>query len=346
MKAGFVIETGFSPTTGELLTTRMASGGHQYAGLASDSTFGTNTGGGYSTGTNRQTYVSLSGGFGEVRAGYMYTDLYELSTLAGYMFGSENHGSAIAHTWGNSWTGGTRANGWKYIAPKMGAVTLSVQGGAGTGRENATFDAANTADGYTYVRNKRLSFMGTYEQGPLKASLAHTTYEIGTSARADSDDHIGIFGAALPNATSRIANAGEESNKLTQLGASYDFGTAKVGATYNTGTRNILAMASTTGTLAKGSSVAVWDVKSYNVGVQVPFGKWSAFASSGKAEYSTGGSTAFDITQSQYGVRYNFSKRTVGYFISGQDKDTGTNIVAATSAAKREFTALGVMHSF
>jgi predicted porin len=352
--AGFVIESGMAPTSGQLLATRQATGGHQYAGLAADSSYGTTSGGGISTSTNRQTYVSLADkSLGEVRIGYQYTHLYEVSTLDGYMFGSENAGSAIAHTWGQAWTGGTRANGTQYIAPKMGNLTLSAQvGAASDGREMAEFADANAADGATMVKNKRSSFKAMYEQGPLKASLAYTSVSYAGSARAAAtgSNYVNIFGATVTGtgAAAVLANAYE--SKLTQLGASYDFGAAKVGATYNTGNRNISAAASGTASAAKGSSVADWDVKSYNVGVSVPMGATSFFASTGKASYEAAGTKAFDITQSQYGVRYAMSKRTTVYGIMGSDKDTGAQIAAnsttTAAAAKRKFSAFGIAHAF
>ena len=68
MSASFVTEQGISPTNGALFGVRTATSGVQYDGFAtSTNQFDTGTAGGYSQGTNRQTYVGIKGGFGEVR---------------------------------------------------------------------------------------------------------------------------------------------------------------------------------------------------------------------------------------------------------------------------------------
>lgn len=103
LKANFVIETGMNITNGNLLSTRAAAAGQQYDGLPASSGNAANMpASAYSASANRQSYVGVSGGFGEVRLGYQYTNLYQLSTLSGYMNGFEQPGSDIAHEIGRA----------------------------------------------------------------------------------------------------------------------------------------------------------------------------------------------------------------------------------------------------
>jgi predicted porin len=75
---------------------------------------------------------------GELRLGYKYTALYTVSTNSGYHLGSEQPGGDFAHgTLSNGDFGGTRANGITYITPKMGDVVVTLQKGAGSGRNSA-----------------------------------------------------------------------------------------------------------------------------------------------------------------------------------------------------------------
>jgi len=73
LKANFLIEQGINVTSPEAFNQRVASGGHQIAGSST-----------YSIGSNRQTYAGISGGFGEIRAGYQYTNSYDVVAFQGY----------------------------------------------------------------------------------------------------------------------------------------------------------------------------------------------------------------------------------------------------------------------
>jgi predicted porin len=115
----FVVEQGMSPTNGALFGVRTANAGFQLDGLAaSTGRFDQGTGGGYSQGTNRQTYAGFkSAAMGEVRIGYQYTALYEVSTLMGFTQTSEGvYGGTAAHTHGAGAAGGTRANMINYLS--------------------------------------------------------------------------------------------------------------------------------------------------------------------------------------------------------------------------------------
>lgn len=212
MKASFVIEQGISPTNGDLFGNRAGDSGHQIGGMSVTATGTTgavaagklNAGAGaFTTSTNRQSFVGLSGGFGEVRAGYQYTNSYVLSSLSGYIAGPEAAGGDTAHTHG--FAGGARANGITYMAPAIGGVKLTVQysGSGATGGSYSVTTATETSA-------KRTSVLAQYANGPLSLSAAHSSLKTVTA---------GVSATA----------------KLTQLGASYNLGVATVVGTYNTG---------------------------------------------------------------------------------------------------------------
>jgi predicted porin len=322
MKAGAMFETGMNITNGALLSSRAAAAGVNVVNGGSASTEIPT--GSYSTGTNRQSYVKLSGGFGEVRAGYQYTNLYQLSTLSGFHLGQEQYGSLV-HTLGNASFGGTRANGITYITPAYNGVTATLQTGAGADREEYSTDTAAGVNGVKQADAKRTGLKLDYANGPLKAAFAHTKYDVKTVV-GSTVTTLNIFGAAGADA----ANA-EYKGTLNQLAASYEVGALKVAGQYLNGKKNN----------ATGDDVTY---KAHNIGAIYTVGKTGFFASTGKGEVKTGASTMTnDIKQSQYGVRYALSKRTTAYVMHGESKDAQT---AADKVAKATVTAVGLMHAF
>ena len=297
LKAEFVIEQGFSMTSQQLTDSRTASSGFQIDGLAAART------GRSATSLNRQSYAGLLGNFGTVRIGYQYTNLYELATLSGYTLSTESlHGGDVAHL--AQTYGGTRANGLTYISPSFSGFTVRAQYGAGTNQN--TFES--TTAGVTQLKENRASLMGQYANGPLSVAIAHTTYKNGT--------------AVAPVAITTLTN------KVTQLGASYDFGVAKLGGTY---------MKANNG----GSGAAEVDTKGYQLGVSVPFGALAVIAAMGRSDVDTGVTRTRDAKTWQLGVNYNLSKRTQMFAYTGSTKDS-----AVGGIDKKTNTVAGMRHSF
>ncbi|MEY2781212.1 MAG: hypothetical protein RL307_916, partial [Pseudomonadota bacterium] len=119
LKASFTVETGYSLTSQQGLKVRVTSAGHQ-------STL--NGGGGFGLGTNRQSWLALDGGFGQVMAGMIYSNAYQLmSTISG--MGGETQGSNHLDT-----SPATRYNGIKYTAPAMGGVTIKADYASTSGK--------------------------------------------------------------------------------------------------------------------------------------------------------------------------------------------------------------------
>jgi predicted porin len=375
--AGFVIEQGISPTNGALFGVRTANAGLQLDGLAaSTGRFDQGTGGGYSQGTNRQSFVSLKdNGLGEVRIGYQYTALYEVSTLMGFTQTSEGvYGGAHSHTFGQGAAGGTRANGINYISPRMSGFGASIQTGSAGGRDNTEFAAANTANGLTQDRNKRFSLKLDYAQGPWAAAYATTSFQNTTSARAAGTTvntpfmTAGAAGAATTAAAAVITTfnvygaltslgaspvgATSFDTKLNQLAGSYDAGQWKVGFTKNSGTSTVVGANPTFGTATSsgsGNKTGTYDISSQAVSGLYRMGQYSFIAGMGTAKLTNSvdsGATAVaqDYKQKQIGAMYDFSKRTKLYGYQGQWTNEPTT--ASTTAAKGKQTIVGLLHTF
>jgi len=320
MKASFTVEQGISLTSGDLFGNRAGASGHQdNAGTPAAGTGGLYTGAGaYTSSTNRQSFVSLSGGFGDVRVGYQYTNLYVLSSLSGYIVGPEASGGDQAHTWGNAAiagygqtvnAGGTRANGLTYISPVFGGgFKATVQ--YGSGRAGGAWDTSSPLTA-TNSAAKRTGYMVSYANGPLNAAVAYTSNKVTT--------------AGATNVT--------QTHKLTQLAGSYDFGVAKLVGTYNSG---------------KDGAVTSTDSKSHQIGVNVPFGGVEVFAAMGKAKSTKNDATGLtaDVKQTQFGAKYALSKRTYAFFVNGTTKDAVAERAATGTAYKGTSTRIGVNHSF
>jgi predicted porin len=332
--ANFLMEFGFTPTDRAGLSERAAAEGAQMYGVSNSGNIPL---GAYSSSASlmRQAYVGLSGSVGEIRGGYQYTNAYDLSTNAGYMVGQEQPGGFL-HKMNQSDMGDARANSITYISPAFSGVTAQVQYGGGPATtRNTTFqtDTAAGLDGYKVASAKRTSIMLTWANGPAKASYAYTDYKEQTVAGTTTQSY-NQFYAPLASAA---ADADNEF-KLNQLGASYDFGVAKLAGTY--------LSAKKTNNLNADLNL---EYKAYQVGalLPIPSTKATAYVMTGSGDVTTAatGVKANDYSSTQYGVRYAFSPRTTAYVTHGESKDKA---VAATSAsaARSVYTAVGLAHSF
>ncbi len=367
---GFTIEQGISPTNGALFGVRTANAGLQYDGYAaSTGKFDQGTAGGYSQGTNRQTFVTFSDkSLGEVRAGYQYTALYEVSTLMGFTTMSEGVvGGSSSHTHGQGVVGGTRANGFQYISPRMSGFGLAIQSGSGAGRDTTEFNAAatNTAAGTTQVKNKRTSLKLDFAQGPWKAAVATTSYVSATGPVAANARIQTATTGAYPSATiintfnvygaltGTGGNGAAESDfnaRVNQIAGLYTGSNWKVGYQRNSGTYNVTSEA--TGTMTGSTAVSyagysklgAYDVKSQRISGQYTIGKLDLIAGQGTS--SVDGPDAvrtMDLKEKQVGALYNLSPRSRVYFYQGQWTDSAA---AATTYAKGKQSILGLAHSF
>jgi len=336
MSANFVIEAGISVTDRAGITgARAAAEGAQMYGVSNS---GNMPLGSYSTSgsQNRQTYVGLKDNtVGEIRAGYQYTNMYDLSTNSGYMVGQEQAGGFLHKMFQDKY-GDSRANSLTYISPAFSGVTVQAQAGGGSSTSrNYDFTTSNAVgyDGYTKASGQRHSLMATWANGPAKVSLGTTSFKEVLVAGTTTTSY-NQYNAA---STTAAASANTK-NTLTQLGASYDFGVAKLTGTYLSGKREDVTTAANTR-----------DDKATQIGALVPVSgtRATAFVMVGNGTAKKpDGTKDNDYTQSQYGVRYAFSPRTTAYFTHGSAKDKAVLSTAATGIAKNSVTGLGLVHSF
>ena len=361
LKAKFVNEHGISPTSTDDWGIRQNNGAPQAAGAAALTptiAAATATGGtilsqipgaGWSTGsTNRGTYLSLGGGFGEVRAGYLVSSFYNASSQSGYLLGGEQYG-ALLHTLGLGEMGGARANGIQYISPVWSGFNIDLQQQSGAERE------ATSQEGQAYTVNKapRTAIRLNYGNGPLAVTYVNTSYKPMNTTQTTAA------------AAGVVTNTADASNKSDQLLASYTMGDFKFTGSYN----KVKIVDNTVSALQ-----ADRDMKSMTWGAQYTTGPWTAYYVGGKGSVDgnatntlTGGvyvpsaSTRLnDIKQQQFGVKYAFSKRTTAYAVVGESKDTGAGLAAqaspvagaagaaitASNIAKGKVSGFGLTHAF
>lgn len=173
LKANFKLEQGFKMDTG-----------------AAGASTGQGTG---AQAFDRQSWVGLSGGFGEVQLGKAWSAYDDVSGASNAMFDSgvlapmNNVFASVGYT-------DRPINGLKYITPTFGGFAGSVSYALG---ENKTATQSATSIS---------AFSVTYDAGPVAVQLGYQVE--GTNVAGASD------------------------TKFTRLGASYNFGVATAKATY------------------------------------------------------------------------------------------------------------------
>jgi predicted porin len=356
-----MVETGMNITNGALLSTRAAAAGIQYPNSSAAATQAEIPTASYSTATNRQSYVFANGNFGEVRAGFTRTNLYEQSTYSGYLVGQEQYGSLL-HTMGNSTFGGTRGNGLTWITPKFNNFSATLQMGSGGDRESTTVDANATNTGINGVNEatvKRKGIKLDYANGPLALTYGRTdTTAITTYGSASATTGVyNVFNGVA--GLSAIANTDYKST-LDQLTGSYTVGNFKFTAQYLNGKRDSAAILNPTNTSADTFHAAnsTTNYKATVLGGTYTMGNLSFWANNGSGTIAFADRTTNlnDIKQTQFGARYALSKRTTVYAMTGTSKDTGTTAAATASSgtsangvtgvAKATVTAFGMAHTF
>jgi predicted porin len=355
MTANFVTEHAILQTSGAGLQGRIGTTGVQYDGLSStdSSTMPVGAAGGYSTATNRQTWVGLAGkDWGNVRIGFMYTAGYEVSTLGGYTNTSEGSiGGAIAHTWGLTLAGGSRGNAIRYESPRMNNFGVSLQMGSAGGRESTEFGTSTTngVDGQILNKSARTSIKIDYINGPMMLAYANTRQDnqLGATTAGTTGGALNYYGAISTTTNRAAVTAQTNSNILNQFAASYDFKVVKIGLTVNRLARNVAAADTVTATTAAAlTSVGDYNLDSNAVSFNMPMGKMSINGGMSTANASSAGTTYADWASRQLGVRYDLSKRTNIYGYIGTSTNNAPAIAASTSTKEMTGTVVGVRHDF
>ena len=176
LKANFKLESGIRIDTGA-----SPAYTNPYTGASSTSVF------------NRQSWVGVSGGFGEIQLGKMWTPYDDLQGLGAAAFNA-NIFAPAAYVWQSNNYNDRPGNSIYYATPNFGGFSGAVMYSLGENKTTTT-SAGNIT-----------SFRIGYEGGPVAVGLGYQTEK--------------TSGAATTTA------------KFTQLNGSYDLGVAKLLAAY------------------------------------------------------------------------------------------------------------------
>ena len=307
MKALFVLEGGFQPDTGEMATISNQGGG----------LFG------------RQAWVGLSSGFGTVGLGRQYPAYDDLRGATNMIY--DSNFATTATVWGTGLQDyqNRSSNAIKYTSPDFAGFSGAITYGFGENKTNANATATPPTPARDAENVASIHFK--YANGPLLVGFAHQREKqvIGGTyfgSRAPGGVTIAV---GLPSAPATV-NA---TRKYNLVGASYDFGVAKITAQYNQ---------------AKGETSATASAKDkeFNVGVSVPFGAaalaagYSRSKSDGSGVGNTGSNRGTGV--SLLGT-YALSKRTnlyTGFLV------TKVESANAATETKASTFGLGVKHLF
>lgn len=257
----------------------------------------------------RQAWVGVQSGFGTVGLGRQYPAYDDLRGATNIVY--DSNFATTSTVWGTGLQDyqNRSSNAIKYISPDFSGFSGAVSYGFGENKTTTT-DAENVAA----VHLK-------YANGPLLVGFAHQREkQVAGGNLFGTGANVGVAATAATFSTSR---------KYNLLGASYDFGVAKVTGQYNT---------------AKGATSATTSAsdKEFNVGVSVPFG-----AAAVAAGYSRSKSDATNNNNKGTGLSllgtYALSKRTnvyAGYLATKVESQN-----AATETKASTF-GLGVKHLF
>lgn len=303
MAAVFTLEGGFGIDSGAL-----ANAGGSSATASASVLFG------------RTASVGLKGSFGEVRLGRQYTAYDSLRGATNNTYDSNTFA-----TTGTVWGVGlqdysNRANNSiRYDSPVFSGFSGSVMYAFGEDK-SATVSASSSASAHI-----------KYANGPLLVGYGYQAEK----SNGISTMFSGANGLGANSIASAASNAGTPSplvttRKYNLLGATYDFGVAKLVGSYNT---------------AKGLIAAGVDAKDkeYQVGVSVPFGAASIAAGYTRTKSEFAGISRKGTGYSLLGT-YDLSKRTTLY--TGYTNVKGESATDLTRTDKKTLFAAGVRHTF
>jgi len=263
---------------------------------------------------NRQAWVGVSGDFGSTKLGRSTTAYDDL-------FGLVNHGAntnfavtstvfamtgmtgqAGALSGNNGVYTGTVDNQIYYATPTFGGFSGAIAYAVG---ENKTASVSS---------ENVLSLHVKYVDGPLVVGFAHQDQDFNTQTAGASSG----FGSLSSSTQGR-------EGKYNLLGASYNFGPAKVLFSYNTSSSKI------------GGS---FKDNEYQLGLDIPMGATTVFLGYANAEGKVDGVKTTKADGFMAYARYDLSKRTSLY--GGYRTATGKN--AATGAKEAEIDQFTAKH--
>jgi predicted porin len=258
---------------------------------------------------DRQSWVGLSGGFGEVQLGKPWTPYDDTRSMANDTFNA-NFSSSFS-TWLPYEDNPN--NTIRYNSPNFGGFSGAIAYSLGE-------DKAASLTGGT---SSLVSLSLNYANGPIVAGFAHQSEKNASL----------VPGYLAPGSTNLLTGAGA-TGKTTYnlLNGSYDFGVAKLIGGINQ-------------VKVKADGAAA-DVKAneYNIGVDVPLGG-ALEAGFGLARSKTE-SAGVDLTKAtgfSAGLKYALSKRTFTYLAFNRTK---AEVIGTGLEVKNTLYAVGVQHNF
>ena len=257
LKANFVLEGGFDISTGAANDYT-----NPFTNAKSTSTFG------------RQSWVGVSGGFGELKLGKMWTPYDEVK------------GSGAAAFDAN------------IFAPAAG-VWLS----------NSYQDRPGNSIYYSTPNISGFSAAASYSFGENKTA----TVDAGSIVSANIQYAGGPFAVALSHQQQKATDA-QTAAKFTQLNGSWDFSVVKLLAAYGqvrNGTTGLFVPP--TGTPPTVTPIAVNKSQEYQIGVDVPLGALTVSGGVSRAKLTLASGGDIKSTGVGLAAKYDLSKRTFLY---------------------------------
>lgn len=296
-------------------------GGGLKANFQLEQGFNADNGTQQANGFNRQSWVGLSGNFGEVQLGRMWTSYDDIRDSANDSFGAN-----VAASF-NTWVGyeDRTSNGIKYITPEFGGFSGSFTYALG---EDKT--ATNSA-------SSLLSLGAQYSEGPLFVGFAHQVQRQ-RGANGIFSAIPGIALAVLEEADiveikAALGAAAQGKTTYNLLNGSYDFGMFKAIAGFNQAKHSVVGGGS-------------FRANEWNLGVEVPVASnISAGLGYAASTIKSGGVDQFKSTGYTATVMYSLSQRTNLYAVAARARLNDRNNLVVDSVRLTQF-AVGVNHSF
>jgi len=266
--------------------------------------------------SNRQSFVGLSGNFGEVRLGRQYTAVHDAQAL--YDLVNGNTFTAIGYN--VMLADRVRAsNAVTFTSKNYSGFSGEVQ--YAFGETTTTTKTDNDLNAYVNYGNGPLS-VGVAVERVAKPLAALTSYSSATGANVYTNalgtavSSFGLFGGSATDAFS-----------LSDLAASYDFGVAKVSGQYFTAKQGTV----------KG--------KGLYLGASVPLGAVTLAGSfTPNGEITNAGTKIAKFDGYQLLATYGLSKRTTAYALFAGDKID--NQAVGSTDYKRTQYGVGLRHTF
>ncbi len=268
---------------------------------------------------DRQAWVGVSGGFGEVKLGRTGTAYDDIRGLNNNTFDS-----ALAAV---PWVGytGTANNEIYYAFPAMGGLSGAVSYALG---EDKT---ANASAGSIFAINVQ------YAAGPMMVGFAHQAEKTGAAptvlagaAKSISASWVTAFGAGAAIAPADIVTGSKATYNL--LTGSYNLGVAKLLASYNTAKLSI-----------PGDDAL--KAKEFQIGADIPLSSAMTLAVGYGQSKLKDASDISKATAFSAAVNYTLSKRTSVYAGFNNTK-TKYDAAVADATVKSAIYAVGLNHKF